>query len=60
VSGVDSMHAVQSALFLIQGFEDYTTELFRRHEHWTGSHTLGFPVMPDLPEELTRDSGSHP
>ncbi len=47
VSGFDSMHALQSALFLIHGFEDYATELFQRHESWEGSHVLGFPVLPD-------------
>jgi hypothetical protein len=46
-SGFDSLHALQSALFLIDGFDDHATELVQRHERWTGSDVLGFPTVPD-------------
>lgn len=50
VSGFDSMHAVQSAVLVIHGIEDYAAELFQRHERSVGSDILGFPMIPDEPE----------
>lgn len=46
-SGFESMHALESALFVVEGFEDHVSELFQRHERWAGSDVLGFPMLPE-------------
>jgi len=46
-SGFDSMHALSSALFIVDGFDSHMTELFVRHELWAKSDRLGFPIVSD-------------
>lgn len=46
-SGFDSMHALSSALFVVDGFDTHITELFVRHERWAKSDVLGFPIVSE-------------